>query len=449
MAEAPLSDLTEALLAAARRAGAEAADAVAVSGAALSVDWRQRALEQALREETLDLGLRVFIGQRQACVSASDRAPGTLQAMAERAVAMAREAPEDPYAGLAAPGELAKAWDLAALALCDESPAPGAAALEAAAAEAEAAALANEGVSQAETGAHYARQDYHMAATNGFSGGYARTSHSVSAVAFVGGGNSGMERDYAGESRIWRADMPGAAGIGALAAERALARLGARKPPTGHFPVLYDERVAGSLIGHLLSAINGAAIARGASWLSGAMGQAVLPPGLSLRDEPLRPRGPASRPFDGEGLPSQARAWVEKGVLQSWVLDLASARKLGLASTGHAARGTGAPPSPSPSNVTLTQGAQDRAALLAQMGRGLWVTGLIGATINPTTGDYSRGASGFWVENGQIAYPVNECTIAGNLRAMLKSLLPANDARPHLSLRVPSLLVEGLTIAGG
>lgn len=448
MAALALSDLTAALLDAARRAGAEAADAVAVSGAALSVDWRQRALEQALREETLDLGLRVFIGQRQACVSASDKAPGTLVAMAERAVAMAREAPEDPYAGLASPGELAKAWDVAALALCDESPAPGAVALEALAAEAEAAALSAEGVTQAETGAHYARHDYHMAATNGFAGGYARTSHSVSAVAFVGGGNSGMERDYAGESRIWRADMPGAAGIGALAAERALARLGARKPPTGHFPVLYDERVAGSLIGHLLSAINGAAIARGASWLSGAMGQAVLPPGLSLLDEPLRPRGPASRPFDGEGLPSQARPWVEKGVLQSWVLDLASARKLGLASTGHAARGTGAPPSPSPSNVTLTQGAQDRAALLAQMGRGLWVTGLIGATINPTTGDYSRGASGFWVENGQIAYPVNECTIAGNLRDMLKSLLPANDARPHLSLRVPSLLVEGLTIAG-
>ncbi len=443
----PLADLTAALLAAAKAAGAEAADAMAISGASVSVDIRAGALEQAERAEGTEIGLRVLMGRRQACVSASDLSDRTMAAMAERAVAMAREAPEDPHAGLADPGEIVRAWDLAALELCDESDAPEAAELEALARAAEAAAMDHDGIVQVEAGAGHSRREAHLAASNGFAGGYARSSRSVSAVAFTGTG-TGMERDWAGEGRIFAADMPGPEGIGHLAAERALARAGARKPATGAYPVLYDERVASSLIGHLLSAVNGASIARGSSWLRGALGMQVLPSGLSVIDDPLRPRAASSRPFDAEGLPARRRAIVEDGMLTGWTLDLASARKLGMASTGSAARGPSAPPSPATSNIDLTPGTASRDDLIAGMGTGLLVTSLIGSSINATTGDYSRGASGFWVENGQIAYPVNECTIAGNLRDMLMRITPANDARAHLSTRVPSLLVEGLTLAG-
>ena len=208
------------------------------------------------------------------------------------------------------------------------------------------------------------------------------------------------------------------------------------------------ERIAASLIGHLLSAVNGTSIARGASWLRDALGAEVLPKGMSIVEDPLRPRMSGSRPFDGEGLPTQKRMIVQDGVLMGWTLDLATGRKLGMPSTANAARGTSSPPSPATSNIDLTPGHLSRDALIAQMGTGLLVTSLIGSTINPTTGDYSRGASGFWVEGGQVKYPVNECTIAGNLREMLRSMIAANDARAHLSTRVPSLLVEGLTLAG-
>ena len=257
-----------------------------------------------------------------------------------------------------------------------------------------------------------------------------------------------MERDYAGEGHIYRSDMPTPEEIGALAAERTLARAGALKPPTGAYPVLYDERISSGLVGHLLQAANGSSVARGSSWLRDRLGQQVLPRGLSITEDPHRARVSGSKPFDAEGLPTRVRKIVDDGTLTGWTLELATARKLGLESTGNAARGTSAPPSPGVTNIALTQGDQTRDDLLRDMGTGLLVTSLIGSSINPTTGDYSRGASGFWVENGQIAYPVNECTIAGNLHDMLASLCPANDARRHLSRVVPSLLVEGLTIAG-
>lgn len=442
-----LASLTEALLAAAKAAGAQSADAMALSGISQSIDIRAGALEQAERSEATEIGLRVLIGGRQACVSASDTSPATLARLAERAVAMAREAPEDPYAGLASPDQIAKHWDLTAMQLVEEAEEPSAATLEAKAREAEAAAMQAQGITQVEASAGYGRREVYLAASNGFAGGYERSSHSVSAVAFTGSG-TGMERDYAGEGRIFAADMPSASGIGQLAAERALARAGATRPKTGTYPVLFDERVASSLIGSLTSAINGAAIARGSSWLLDAIGQQVLPTQLSLFEDPLRPRISGSRPFDGEGLPSQARMVVENGVLIGWTLDLATARKLGLQSTGNAARGTSAPPTPSSSNIDLTQGTASRDDLIRDMGTGLLITSMIGSTINPNTGDYSRGASGFWVENGQISHPVNECTVAGNLRDMLLRIQPANDARAHLSTRVPSLLIDGMILAG-
>ena len=446
MAES-LENLTAALLAAAKRAGATAADAIAVSGTSQSIDIRAGLLEQAERSEGIEIGLRVLIGGRQACVSASDVSAATLDRLAERAVAMAREAPEDPYAGLAEPGEIARDWDLAALDLCDPTAEPSPAQLESDARASEAAAMAVPGITQVEASAGYALRQMHLAASNGFSGGYARSSRSVSAVAFTGTG-TGMERDYAGEGRIYQADMPSAVEIGTLAATRALARAGATKPKTGTYPVLFDERVASSLIGHLLSAINGAGIARGSSWLLDALGKQVLPVGLSVVEDPLRPRISGSRPFDGEGLATARRTIVHDGILQGWTLDLATARKLGMASTGSASRGTSAPPSPSTSNIDLTQGTASRADLIRDMGTGLLITSMIGSTISATTGDYSRGAAGFWVENGQIMHAVNECTIAGNLRDMLLRIIPANDARAHLSTRVPSLLIEGMTIAG-
>lgn len=440
--------LTARMIDAALRAGAETADAIAVEGTSLSIDVRGGELEQAERSEGTDIGLRVLVGRRQACVSASDTRAATIAEMASRAVTMAREAPEDPFAGLAEASQLARAWNLDALELADPAPEPDPAMLEDDARRAEAAALAVAGVAQVQSAsAGYGRRRLHLAASNGFSGGYERSERGISCVAITGTG-TGMERDHHGESRVFQSELPDAAEIGRVAGERAVARADPRRPRTGAFPVLFDERIAVSLIGHLLAAVNGTAIARGASWLRDAMGSAVLPPDLSLIEDPLRPRTGGSRPFDAEGLATAKRAIVENGVLKGWVLDLATARKLGLESTANAARGPTAPPSPSVSNITLTPGRHSRDELLREMGTGLLVTSLIGASVNATTGDYSRGASGFWVENGAIAYPVNECTIAGNLHDMLRRIVPANDARPHLSRRVPSLLVEGMTIAG-
>jgi PmbA protein len=443
-----LETLTEALLAAARKAGATAADAMAVDGSAVSVDVRRGTLEQAERSEGIEIGLRVLIGQRQACVSASDTSARTLADMAERAVAMAREAPVDDSLGLADPEALARRWDLAALELSDPAADPGAADLEQDARRAEAAAQSVRGVTQVDSAsASFSRRRIHVAATNGFSGGYERSSRSISAVAITGEGLA-MERDWAAESRTFQADLPAPEEVGRLAGERTVARAGARKPSTGAFPVLFDERIAGSLIGHLLAATNGAAIVRGASWLRDAMGMQVLPRGLTVREDPHRPRLSGSRPFDAEGLPTRARDIVADGVLTGWTLDLSTARRLGLASTASASRGPSAPPAPGNANIALTEGPKSRAELIAEMGTGLLVTSFLGASINPTTGDYSRGASGFWVEGGQIAHPVNECTIAGSLREMLLRITPANDARHHLSTVVPSLLVEGLMLAG-
>jgi PmbA protein len=449
MPETPdLSDLAQALLDEARRAGADAADALVIDSRSVSVDWRDGALEHIERAEGLDLGLRVFVGRRQACVAASDRAPATLAALAERAVAMAREAPEDPHAGLAEPEQLSARRDADGLELTDPEPEPDPAWLAGAAAAAEAAGRGVRGVSRSDgAGASWGVRRLALAATNGFAGAYARTSVSLHATMITGEGTA-MERDWAAETRCWRADLPDPAEVGLRAGTRAAARAGARKPPSGAFPVLYDERVAGGLIGHLMAAINGAAVARGSSWLREALGQPVLPAPLSLTEDPLRRRGAASRPFDAEGLATAPRAWVQDGVLTGWVLDLASARKLGMAPTGNASRGTGGPPSPATGNLELTPGTASRDELVRDMGTGLLVTAMLGATINPTTGDYSRGAAGFWVERGEIAYPVSECTIAGNLREMLLRIVPANDARPWSSVRVPSLLVEGLTIAG-
>ncbi|WP_083095757.1 TldD/PmbA family protein [Pseudophaeobacter leonis] len=440
--------LCQALIDAAKRAGADGVDAMATEGSSLSIEVREGKLEHAERSEGTDLGLRVFIGQRQALVSSSDSRPEPMTAMAERAVAMAREAPEDPYTGLAAADQLAQSWDIDALQLCDPSDAPSPESLQQNALEAEAACHAIEGVSQVQSAAAgYGHSAIYLATSNGFAGGYQRTGRSTSCTAIAGTGTE-MERDSDGDSRSFQADLRSPGDIGRSAGERAVARLNARRPQTGGYPVLFDERVSSSLIGHVLAASNGAAIARGSSWLQDSLGELGLPEALSVIEDPHRPRISGSRPFDGEGLATQRRSIVAEGVLTGWTLDLGRGQKLGLQSTGNAARGIGSVPSPSNWNVALTPGEQSREELVAAMGTGLLVTSLIGSTINANTGDYSRGAAGYWVENGEIAYPVNECTIAGNLRDMLMRIIPANDARSYLSRVVPSLLVEGMTLAG-
>jgi PmbA protein len=443
-----LDALTKSLLQAATKAGADSAEAKAVQATSLSVDVRGGALEQAERSEGIDIGLRVFVGLRAAVVSASDISQRTIDEMAVRAVAMAREAPEDPYAGLAAPEQLAQSWDIDALELYDPTPEPSPEMLQEDAARAEAAALAIKGVTQVQSAsAGYGAHEVFTAMTNGFEGGFSRTDRGLSCVAIAGTG-TGMERDYDGDGRIFQSDMRSAEDIGHSAGNRAVERLDARKPPTGAYPVLFDERISSSLIGHLLSAVSGGAVARGASFLRDAMGQAILPDHLSLTEDPHRPRTSGSRPFDAEGLPTRKRLIVENGILQGWTLDLANARKLGMDPTANAARSTSSGPGPTNWNVALTQGEQTRADLIREMGTGLLVTSMIGSTINPNTGDYSRGAAGFWIENGEITHTINECTIAGNLRDMLRVMIPANDARTHLSRVVPSLLVEGMTLAG-
>ncbi|WP_158965686.1 TldD/PmbA family protein [Chachezhania sediminis] len=446
-----LDTIAAMLLDAARAAGADAADAMVLRGSSISIEVRGQALEMAERSEAADLGLRVFVGKRQAVVSASGTsatADDRLPDLAASAVAMARAAPEDIYAGIADPDQLSTRRNDAGLDLDDGAEMPSPDALRDAAFAAEAAALSVPGVTQSDS-AHAAAGRYEvvLAASNGFLGGYTRTSHALSATAIAGTG-TGMERDGDGDGRAHRVDLRSPEEIGRSAGERAVSLLGARQPKTGTYPVLFDERIASSLIGHLLSAANGAAVARGSTWLADKLDEQVLPEAFSIVEDPHRPRISGSRPFDAEGLPTVKRTIVDKGVLTGWTLDLASARKLGMQSTGNAARSTSGTPSPANWNVAMTQGAQSRADLLADMGTGLLVTSMIGSTINPNTGDYSRGASGFWVENGQIAYPVNECTLAGNLKDMLLRIVPANDARTWLSRVVPSILIDGMTIAG-
>lgn len=444
-----LENFTDALLSAAKLAGANQADAIAVEGNSASIDVLNGKLEHAEHSEGVDIGLRVLIGKRQACVSASDTRKFTIEQMAERAVAMAKEAPEDANIRLASSEQIANEWDVDSLDMNDTSAPPKPAELQEIAQRAEAAALNVEGVSQVQgSSAGYGNRRLHLATSNGFSGGYARSGYSISTVAISGTGSE-MERDYYGDGRTYFSDLDSPEYIGKIAGQRAVERMGARQPKTGFYPVLFDERISGTLIGHLLGAINGSSIVRGGSFLRDSLGEQVLPKGLSLIEDPHRARVSGSRPFDGEGLASKRRAIVDDGVLTGWTLDLANAHALGMESTASASRGTSSPPSPASGNVALTQGNKGRNELLADMGTGLFVTSLIGSSINSNTGDYSRGASGFWVENGELQYPVNECTIAGNLKEMLMGIHPANDARTHLSRVVPSLLSNGMTLAGG
>jgi PmbA protein len=433
------------LLLRARRAGADAADALLVRGTSLSQGVRLGSPEKLERAEGQDLGLRVLVGKRQAVVSTSDFASELLNELVERAVAMAKSVPEDPFIGLADPAEIAHGW--AALDMADPVEPDPVWLLEAARA-AEEAARAVKGVTNSEGAeASWARSQIALVASNGFAGGYAVSRYSVG-VSVLAGEGTAMERDDDFTSAVYRADLKDPALVGRNAGERAVRRLNPRKAGTAKLPVLFEARVANSLVGHLAGAINGAAIARGTSFLKDKMNARILPEGVDVIDDPLRRRGLRSRPFDGEGIAGRARKLVEDGVLASWILDLRSARQLGLKSTGHGARGTSSPPSPAATNLYLAPGKKSPAELMAEIERGLYVTDLLGFGVNGVTGDYSRGAAGFWIEKGQIAYPVSEITIAGNLKDMYLALEAANDLEFKYGTNAPTVRIDGMTLAG-
>jgi PmbA protein len=435
-------DLTER----ARRAGADAADAVYGASSSEGIQVRLGRLEDIERSESEHIALRVFVGRRSASIGSSDLSAAALDELAARAIDMARAAPEDAYAGLAPAELLARALPPELDLIDSHEPSPEA--LRAIALEAEDAARAIDGVTNSDGGSASSGSGvFALATSHGFSGAYGSTNHSISA-SVVGGEGADKQRDNAWRSTHHYADLPSPAEIGRLAGERTVAKLNPGKLRSGTMPVVFDPRVSASLVGHLLGAISGSAIARRSSFLLDKLGEPIFISDITITDDPHVRRGLRSRPFDGEGLPTSARNLVEDGRVTGWLLDSASARQLNLAPTGHAARSGGGAPGVSTGNVHLAAGPLSPTELMADIANGVYVTELIGQGVNGVTGDYSRGAAGFRIVNGELAGPVAEFTIAGNLLAMFARLVPANDLEWYRAINVPTLRVDGMTIAG-
>ncbi len=433
------------LLSKATAFGADAADAVATHGRSLHVTVRGGEMEEVDNSEGRDIGLRVLIGQRQACVSSSDISPASLERLAERAVAMAKLAPEDPYCGLAKPSLLAT--EMLDLELFDDTELPPDELLERAK-RIEAAALSVKGVTQAEgMSADLSSSAVQFMGTNGFDKGWRSSHHGLSGMALAVLENA-MERDYDYHSVRWLDDLKTPEEVGLKAGRRVIARLGARQMQSGTMPVLFDRRVAVSLLSSFIGAISGNAIARGTSYLKDKMGEQIFSNQINIIDDPLIVRGHGSRPWDGEGVRVKKRHLIENGMLKTWLLNTSAAKQLGLQTTGHGARGISTPPGIASSNTYIEAGTKTPEDLMNDMGQGLMVAEMFGPSLNPNTGDYSCGVAGFAIENGQRAYPVSEITIAGNILDMYKTLVPANDLLFESSTIAPSLLVESMTIAG-
>jgi PmbA protein len=436
----------EEVVAAAVSAGADAAEAVFARRAALSVTVRLGALEEVEREESSDLGVRVFVGQRQASVSGSDVSAEGRAKLVERVVAMARLAAEDRWAGLAPPGRLARG-DQPDFDLFDPTQ-WSAEDLEERARAAEDAARAVKGVTNSNGGsAGWSSSTWRLVTSGGFAGHHRATAFSLSAQAIAGEG-SGMEQGGEGRSTRWAEDLPGPPSIGAEAGRRAVASLGARKIASTTAPVIFENRLAASLLGPFIGAISGPSVARGVSFLKDRLGERLFAKGVRLVDDPHRARGLGSSPFDDEGVANRAMAIVDDGVLTTWLLNASSARQLGLETTGHAARGLAGPPGVGPSNLTWRPGDRDQAALIREAGSGLLVTSMFGPSLNANTGDWSVGCSGHWFEKGEIAYPVTEITVAGNLVDIYARAVPGSDLEIRGSVNAPSILVDALAIAG-
>lgn len=438
-------DLLSDLVAKAIRAGAESADAVMARSTSLEVSYRNGEPEDLERSESQDLGLRVLIGKRQAVVSSTDLTPATLDELVSRGIDMARASPEDAYAGLADPSLLCT--DIVDLDLFDASE-PTPEQLYEYAAAAEAAALAVPGVTNSEgAGAGWGEGAIALATSSGFAGGYRSSSHSFHASVLAGEG-TGMERDYDFSSAHHASDLDDPETVGRNAGERAVKRLKPRKMKTVQVPVVYDPRVSRSLLGHFAGAVSGIAVARGTSFLKDRLNEPVFADGIRVVDDPHRPRGLSSKPFDGEGVRNRRMVIVEDGRLQTWFLDSSAARQLGMTTTGHAARGTGGPPAPSPTNLYMEAGTASPEDMIAAIDNGFYITELIGFGVNGVTGDYSRGAAGFWIEKGKLSFPVSELTVAGNLKDMFKALTPANDLEFRYGTNVPTVRIDGMTVAG-
>ncbi len=437
-----LADQVARLVEAAIRAGADAADAVISRSRSASVSVRLGKVEGTEASDSDSVSLRVFVGKRVASVAAPAASPA--ETLALRAVAMARASPEDPVQGLAEPGLLAR--EVPDLDLFDPTEVDSATLKEAALA-AEEAALAVPGVTNSGGSSAYAGSGGMVLATSdGFLGHYqvSRFSRSVSAIA---GEGTGMERDYEFTSRIHFAELDDPERIGRNAGERAVRRLGARQVRTGKYPVVLDPRVARSIAGHLASAVNGASVARGSSFLRDRMGSRILHESIQVRDDPLRRRGPASRPFDGEGVAGEPLDIVDAGVLQHWLLSTSAGRQLGLPTNGRGAR-SGSSVVPAPTNFSIEPGTSAPEELVASVRNGFYATELFGQGVNLVTGEYSRGASGFWIENGELTYPVSEVTLASNLPDMFLNMIAASDLDRYFSIASPTLLIEGMTLAG-
>lgn len=443
--DAALERLTHAL-GRAKAGGATAADSVYIGDASTQIGVRLGELEDIGRSEGEEVGLRVFVGERSASVSTSDLSPAGLGLVVERALAMAREASPDRWAGLA-PEERLMRTGVPDLDL-DDGGDPSAESLKTAALAAEDAARGVAGVTNSEGGgASAGRAVTALATSGGFAGGYRGTSYSLSASVIAGTGD-GMQRDYAYHTARYLADLEGADEIGRLAGERAVRRLNPRKLETQALTIVFDPRAGSSLLGHLVGAITGGAVTRKSSFLLDHLGKQVFAPGIEIMDDPHRIRGLRSRPFDGEGLPTTPTPIIQGGVLTQWLLDSSAARQLDLAPTGHAVRGTSGAPAAGPANLHMAAGTQTPAELMRGIKRGLYVTELIGMGVNGLTGDYSRGASGFLIEDGEIGEPVAEVTIAGNLRDMFLALTAADDLVFRHATNVPTLRIEGMTLAG-
>lgn len=436
----------EALIERARRAGAEAGDAVYVGSASESVSVRLGKLEDVERSESESVGLRVFVGGASASIGSTDLGDAALDELASRAVAMARLAPADKFAGLAAEDLLMRgdALDLDLDDATERSPAD----LRRVAEQAEDAARAIPGVTNSEGGgASAGRGLFALATSHGFSGAYAASSHSLSASVVAGEGST-MQRDYSWRSTRHAADLLGPVAIGREAGERAVRRLNPGRVKSGPMPVVFDPRVANSLVGHLIGAMSGASIARRASFLLDRDGQKMFDSAITITDDPLLARGMRSRPFDGEGLPTAPRKLVDAGHITGWLMDAAAARQLGAQPTGHASRGSSGAPHVTSSNVVLQPGSLTPAELMADIADGVYVTELIGQGVNGVTGDYSRGASGFHIVNGELAGPIAEFTVAGHLIEMFAALTPANDLEVYRGIDSPTLRVDGMSVAG-
>jgi PmbA protein len=443
--QSSLMNIAERLVEAARRHGADAADAIAVRGVSQSIEVRDGSVEESQRSEGDNIGLRAFVGRRQAVVSTNDVSGADVDAIAERVIAMARAAPEDRFAGLADSQWLARG--LPDLDLLDEAQ-PSVRHLEELARAAEGAAKSVTGVTKSGGASASAGIGGMVLVTSGgFRGAYLGSRHGIAIEAIAGEGTA-MERDFDFTSARHGADLEAAEKIGRTAGERAVKRLNPRKVTTRRVPVVYDQRVASSLIGHLSSAINGSALARKTSFLQNAMGEKIFADGVTVIDDPLRPRGLRSQPFDAEGVATARRALVENGVLKSWILDCATARELGLETTGHAQRGVSSVPSPGATNLHLEPGRASPQELVRGIEDGFYVTDLIGMGANIVTGDYSRGAAGFWIEHGELTYAVSEVTIAGHLRDMFRTMTPADDLVFRRGTDAPTVRVEDLTVAG-